>query len=49
MWLFFEEMLENNIHILAIPPHTSHTVQALDSTPFAQLKKMAMLVIGLQF
>ena len=36
---FFEEMLENNIHVLAIPPHTSHIVQALDSTPFAQFKK----------
>ena len=36
---FFEEMLENNIHVMAIPPHTSHIVQALDSTPFAQFKK----------
>ena len=36
---FFEEMLENNIHILAIPTHTSHIVQALDSTPFVQFKK----------
>ena len=35
---FFKEM-ENNIHILAIPPHTSHIVQALDSTPFVQFKK----------
>ena len=25
--------------MLAIPPHTSHIVQALDSTPFAQFKK----------
>ena len=39
MWLFFEEMLENNIHVFAIPPHTSHIVQALDSTLFVQLKK----------
>ena len=44
---FFEEMLENNIHVLAIPPHTSHIVQALDSTPFAQLKKLANVVAGL--
>ena len=36
---FFEEMLENNIHVMAIPPHMSHIVQALDSTPFAQFKK----------
>ena len=36
---FFEEMLENNIHVLAIPPHTSHIVQALDSTPFVQFKQ----------
>ena len=36
---FFEEMLESNIHVLPIPPHTSHIVQALDSTPFAQFKK----------
>ena len=35
----FEEMLENNIHVLAIPPHTSHIVQALDSTPFVQFKQ----------
>ena len=45
---FFEEMLENNIHVLAIPPHTSHIVQALDSTPFAQFKKkLAKVVTGL--
>ena len=36
---FFEEMLENNIHVLAIPSHTSHIVQALDSTPFVQFKQ----------
>ena len=36
---FFGEMKENNIHVMAIPPHTSHIVQALDSTPYAQLKK----------
>ena len=31
-------MKENDIHVLAIPPHTSHLVQALDSTPFAEFK-----------
>ena len=36
---FFDEMRENNIHVMAIPPNTSHIVQALDSTPFAQFKK----------
>ena len=25
---------------MAIPPHTSHIIQALDSTPFAQFKKL---------
>ena len=35
---FYEERKENNIHVLAIPPHTSHLVQALDSTPFAEFK-----------
>ena len=33
---FFDCMKANNIHVLAIPPHTSHIVQALDSTPFVQ-------------
>ena len=28
-----------NIHVMAIPPQTSHIVQVLESTPFAQLKK----------
>ena len=42
---FFEEMLENNIHVLAIPPHTSHIVQALDSTPFAQFKNWQRLLL----
>ena len=32
-------MKANNIHVMAIPPHTSHIIQALDSTPFAQFKK----------
>ena len=35
---FYEEMKEHNVHVLAILPHTSHLVQALDSTPFAQFK-----------
>ena len=36
---FFEEIRENNIHVMAIPPHTSHILQPLDSTPFAQFKQ----------
>ena len=35
---FFEEMRENNIHVMAIPPHTSHILQPLNSTPFMQFK-----------
>ena len=35
---FYKLMIDNNIHVLAIPPHCSHIVQALDSTPFAQFK-----------
>ena len=31
-------MLEFNIHVLAIPPHTSHLTQPLDDAPFANLK-----------
>ena len=34
----YEEMKEHNVHVLAIRPHTSHLVQALDSTPFVQFK-----------
>ena len=37
---FFDLMKEMNKHVMAIPPHTSHIVQALDSTPFAQFKKL---------
>ena len=37
---FFDCMKANNIHVMAIPTHTSHIVQALDSTPFAQFKKL---------
>ena len=36
---FFDEMRENNIHVMAIPPHTSHILQPLNSTPFAQFKR----------
>ena len=35
---FYEEMKEHNVHVLAIPPHTSHLVQALHFTPFVQFK-----------
>ena len=35
---FFEEMKENNIHIMAIPPYTSHILQPLYLTPFTQFK-----------
>ena len=35
---FFDLMKEMNIHVMDIPPHTRHIVQALDSTPFAQFK-----------
>ena len=37
---FFDLMKEMNIHVMAIPPHTSHIVQALDSTPFIQFKNL---------
>ena len=37
---FFDCMKANNIHVMAISPHTSHIVQALDSTPSAQFKKL---------
>ena len=36
---FFDEMWENNINITTIPPHTSHIIQPLDLTPFAQFKR----------
>ena len=36
---FFDLMKEHQIYVLAIPPHTSHIVQALDSTPFANFKR----------
>ena len=32
-------MKEHDISVLAIPPHTSNIVQALDSTPFANFKQ----------
>ena len=31
-------MIEFNIHVLAIPAHTSHLIQPLDDVPFANLK-----------
>ena len=31
-------MIEFNIHVLAIPVHTSHLTQPLDDAPFANLK-----------
>ena len=31
-------MMEFNIHVLAIPAHTSHLTQPLDDVPFANLK-----------
>ena len=37
---FFDCMKANNVHVMAISPHTSHIVQALDSTPFAQFKTL---------
>ena len=36
---FFDYMKANNVHVMAISSHTSHIVQALDSTQFAQFKK----------
>lgn len=36
---FFEEMKEIGVEVMAIPPHTSHLLQALDSTPFATFKR----------
>ena len=35
---FIKLMKEFNIHVLAIPAHTSHLTQPLDKTPFATLK-----------
>lgn len=35
---FYEELHANNIYVLALPPHTSHIIQALDNLPFAQFK-----------
>ena len=36
---FIEEMRANNISVLAIPSHTTHLVQPLDSVPFAVFKR----------
>lgn len=35
---FLKLMMDNNIAVLAIPAHTSHVVQPLDSSPFANFK-----------
>ena len=35
---FLQLMVENNIAVLAIPAHTSHVTQPLDSAPFANFK-----------
>lgn len=37
---FYTTMRDNNVEIITIPPHTSHVLQALDSVPFAQFKKL---------
>ena len=31
-------MKEHNVHVFTIPPHTSHLLQPVDNTPFAQFK-----------
>ena len=36
---FINLIKEFNIHVLAIPSHTSHKIQPLDDAPFANLKK----------
>ena len=33
-------MKANNVHVFTIPPHTSHVLQALESTPYAQFKRL---------
>ena len=35
---FIRLMVHNNIEVMAIPAHTSHVMQPLDSTPFANFK-----------
>ena len=35
---FIRLMVHNNIEVMAIPAHTSHVIQPLDSTPFANFK-----------
>jgi hypothetical protein len=37
-WPFLQLMKEYNITVLAIPPHTSHSMQPLDRGPFYSLK-----------
>ena len=36
---FFIEMRDNNTHVMAILPHTSHILQSLDSALFIQFKR----------
>lgn len=36
---FFDLMKRNNVVVLAIPPHTSHVTQPLDSVPFSLFKR----------
>ena len=35
---FIKLMNENNIHVLALPAHTTHCLQPLDDVPFANFK-----------
>ena len=35
---FIKLMNENNIHVLALPSHTTHCLQPLDDVPFANFK-----------
>ena len=35
---FIQLMIEMDIHVLVIPPHTSHKVQPLDNAPFTNFK-----------
>jgi len=36
---FLELMRRNNIHVFALPPHTTHWLQPLDRVPFGTLKR----------
>jgi hypothetical protein len=37
-WLFFEYCLQNNIHCLCLPPHSTHKLQPLDVGLFSPLQ-----------